>query len=183
MASFLSSGSAVVSNRARGVRSDLRIVSRQQPVLQPGLLLPVLLLPVLLLMLSLLPLRAAAADVSALGKVVQLSSEQGAYTFQFVQRDGGPDLVAGCRTLDIELRYTARAENWLPFVRGSYPTRKQTAATIAFLKRALREGREIYLGSAGDGFYPVGKPCTFASHALTLEYRGERELVVSYYAR
>lgn len=125
----------------------------------------------------------AAAEGSALGKVVQLSADQGKYTFQFVQREGEPDLVEGCRTLNIELRYTSRAETWLPFARGSYPTRKQTTAAVIFLKRALREGREIYLGSAGAGFYPVGKSCTFASHALTLEYRGERELVVSYYGK
>jgi hypothetical protein len=139
--------------------------------------------PALLTAFLILPVYAAADNVSALGKVVQLSADQGKYTFQFVQRDGEPDLVEGCRTLDIELRYTYRAETLLPFARGNYPTRKQTTAAVTFLKRALREGREIYLGSAGIGFYPVGKPCTFASHALTLEYRGERELVVSYYGK
>lgn len=116
-----------------------------------------------------------------LGKVVQLTAEQDTYSFQFEPRADEPELIPGCRKLDIELRYRYRPEAWLS--RGDYPSKKETAAVVAFLKRALREGREIYLGSAGGGLFPTDKPCTFASHALTLEYRGERELVVSYYGK
>lgn len=139
----------------------------------------------LLLMLAVVAPRGAAEPEpgSVLGKVVQLSAEQGRYTFQFEQRQGDAELIPGCRRLDIELHYTYRPETWLPLVRGTYPTRRQTNAAVTFLKRALREGREIYLGRAGDGLYPSGRPCAFASHALTLEYRGERELVMSYYGK
>jgi hypothetical protein len=120
------------------------------------------------------------AEKSVLGRVVQLSAEQGRYSFQFEPREGEPELMPGCRTLDIELHYRFRPETWLPLARGTYPSRKQTDAVVVFLKRALREGREIYLG--GD-LAPIDKPCTLASHALLLEYRGERELVLSYYGK
>lgn len=138
-------------------------------------------------MVALLVVMAARCEAaqpgSVLGRVVQLSADQDRYLFQFEQRAGDPELVPGCRRLDIELRYTYRPDTWLPLVRGNFPSRKQTNAAVAFLKRALREGREIYLGSASGGLLPLGRPCTFASHALTLEYRGERELVMSYYAK
>jgi hypothetical protein len=138
---------------------------------------------VLASMLTLMPACALAADKSVLGKVVQLSADQGSYVFQFEQRAGESELMPGCPTLDIELQYSYRPDTWIPRARGAYPTRKQTNAVVAFLKRALREGREIYLGSTGGGLFPLEKPCTFASHALTLEYRGERELVLSYYGK
>lgn len=121
-----------------------------------------------------------AADKSALGKIVQLSAQRGTYTFQFEPRAGEPELAPGCSKLDIELHYSYRPDIWLSLARGAYPSRKQTDAVVVFLKRALSEGREIYLGG---GFLPVDKPCTFASHALALEYRGERELVLSYYGK
>jgi hypothetical protein len=135
---------------------------------------------VLALVLALAPPCALAAETSVLGKVVQLSADRGKYSFQFEQRAAEPELVPGCRTLDIELHYRYRPETWLSLARGNYPSRKQSDAALVFLKRALREGREIYLGG---GFSPIDKPCTFASHALALEYRGERELVLSYYEK
>ena len=125
---------------------------------------------------------AQAQEKSVLGKIVQLSAEQGRYAFQFEPR-AGEQLVAGCSRIDIELRYSYRPDTWLPFARGTYPSRKQTDAVVGFLKRALREGREIYLGSAKGELVSAGKPCKFASHALALEYRGERELVVAYYGK
>jgi hypothetical protein len=125
--------------------------------------------------------RSVADDGSVLGKVVQMSSERGRYTFQFAQDDGGPDLMPGCRKLEIEVRYTYRPQNWLPFVHSEYPSKKQTEKVVTFLKRVLREGREIFFGPVGEGFAPVpGETCSFVSHALALEYRGERELVLSY---
>jgi hypothetical protein len=132
------------------------------------------------LALVLAPACVLAAETSVLGKVVQLSAERGKYSFQFEQREAEPELVPGCRTLDIELHYRYRPETWLPLAHGDYPSRKQSDAVVVFLKRALREGREIYLGG---GFSPIEKPCTFTSHALALEYRGERELVLSYYEK
>lgn len=138
----------------------------------------------LLAALCIAPLPGGAAEPgSVLGKVVQLSAEHGRYTFQFEQRDGDPELMPGCRRLDIELHYTYRPDTWLPLMRGTYPSRHQTSVAVDFLKRALSEGREIYLGRVGDGLNPSGKPCAFASHALTLEYRGEHELVMSYYGK
>lgn len=137
----------------------------------------------LAVLLALAAVCAQAAEPSALGKIVQLSAEQGRYVFQFESRADEPELAAGCRKLDIELRYTYRPDTWLPLARGTYPSRRQTDAVVGFLKRALREGREIYLGSAKGRLVPAGKPCTFASHALALEYRGERELVVAYYGK
>jgi hypothetical protein len=125
--------------------------------------------------------RSLADDGSALGKIVQMSSDRGHYTFQFAQGDDGPDLMPGCRKLEIEVHYTYRPQNWLPFVHSEYPSKKQTDSVVAFLKRALREGREIYFGLAGKGFAPVpGETCSFVSQALALEYRGERELVMSF---
>lgn len=138
--------------------------------------------PLFLLALWLvLPACALAAEKSVLGKVVQLTAEQDKYSFQFEPRPGEPELMPGCHKLDIELRYRFRPDSWLS--RDAYPSKKQTATVVAFLKRALREGREIYLGSVSGGLFPLEKSCTFASHALTLEYRGERELVVSYYGK
>jgi hypothetical protein len=135
---------------------------------------------VLALLLALAPACALAAEKSALGKVVQLTAEQGRYSFQFEQRDGEPELMPGCRKFDIELRYTYRPETWLPLARGAWPSRKQTDTVVAFLKRALREEREIYLG--GD-LFALDEPCRFTSQALTLEYRGEREFVVSFHGK
>jgi hypothetical protein len=137
----------------------------------------------LALLLTLLPVCALAAEPSVLGKIVQLAADRDKYSFQFEPRASEPELIPGCRKLDIELRYRYRPEAWLPLSRGAYPSKKETAMVVAFLKRALREGREIYLGSASGGLFPLEKSCTFASHALTLEYRGERELVVSYYGK
>lgn len=128
--------------------------------------------------------RSLADDGSVLGKVVRMSSDRGHYTFQFAQDEAGPDLMPGCRHLEIEVRYSYRPRNWLPFVRSEYPSKKQTDNVVAFLKRALREGREIFFGPVGEGFAPVpGATCSFVSHALALEYRGERELVMSFYAK
>lgn len=140
----------------------------------------------ILLLASLLALGTAcaqAAEKSVLGKVVQLSAERGSYVFQFEPRAGESELAPGCSKLDIELHYSYRPDIWLPLARGAYPSRKQTDAVVVFLKRALREGREIYLGSAKGDLVAAGTPCTFASHALALEYRGERELVVAYYGK
>jgi hypothetical protein len=135
---------------------------------------------VLASILALQPACALAAEKSVLGKVVQLSADHDKYSFQFEQRTGEPELMPGCQKFDIELHYRYRPETWLPLAGGTYPTKKQTTAVVTFLKRALREGREIYLGGS---LAPIDKPCTFASHALTLEYRGERELVMSYYGK
>jgi len=127
--------------------------------------------------------RSRADDDSVLGKVVQMSSDRGLYAFQFEQSDGGPDLMPGCRKFEVEVRYSYRPQNWLPFVHSEYPSKKQTGGVVTFLKRALREGREIYFGTVGAGFAPVpGESCSFVSQALALEYRGERELVLSYSA-
>jgi hypothetical protein len=135
------------------------------------------------LLLSMLVLVAHADNNSVLGKVVQFSSNKGHYTFQFAQSDGGADVMPGCRHLEIEVRYTIMPQTWLPFAHSNYPTRKQTNTAITFLKRALRESREIYFSSIANGLSPTKSHCTFISRALALEYQGDKELIVSFYGK
>jgi len=132
------------------------------------------------LMLSLLALTAHADNNSALGKVAQFASNKGQYTFQFVQSQGGADIIPGCRKLTVDVRYTLAPQTWLPFTHANYPTKKETKAAITFIKRALREGREIYFSSVASDSPSTTTHCTVASRALALEYRGEKELILSY---
>jgi hypothetical protein len=125
---------------------------------------------------------AAGADNGAvLGKVVQFSANQGSYTFQFAQSAGGKELMPGCRQLQIEVRYEPVSQYWRAFRNANYPTKAQTKAAINFLKKSLRERREIYFSSFSNGLAPTATRCVFTSRALALEYWGEKELVVSYY--
>jgi hypothetical protein len=130
-----------------------------------------------------LALTVQAENNSALGKVVQFASNKGQYTFQFVQSEGGEDILPGCRQLKVEVRYALAPKAWLPFTHSNYPTKKETNTAINFLKKALREGREIYFSSVSNGLFPTKAHCTFASRALALEYLGEKELIVSYYGK
>jgi hypothetical protein len=136
-----------------------------------------------ILLLLMLSLFVQADANSALGKVVQFSANRDKYTFQFAQSEGGEDLMPGCRRLEVEIRYGLAPQAWLPFRHSNYPTKKQTQAAITFLKKALREGREIYFSSVANGLSPTKAHCVFASRALVLEYQGEKELIVSYYGK
>ncbi|HSB96379.1 MAG TPA: hypothetical protein VLC91_08030 [Spongiibacteraceae bacterium] len=124
-----------------------------------------------------------ADDNVALGSVVQFSANRGLYAFQFQQNADGTDLMPGCRKLTVQVRYTLAPQALLPFSKTNYPSRKQTQVAINFLKRALRERREIYFGGVGHGLYPTAGSCSFKSNALLLEYRGDKEQVLSYYGK
>jgi hypothetical protein len=135
------------------------------------------------LLLSMIVLAAHADNNSALGKVVQFSSNKGHSAFQFAQSEGGADVMPGCRRLQVEVHYAVMPKTWLPFTHSNYPTKKQTDTAINFLKRALREGREIYFSGVANGLSPAKSQCAFISKALALEYQGDKELIVSFYGK
>jgi hypothetical protein len=91
--------------------------------------------------------------------------------------------MPGCRQLQIEVDYAPVSQYWRSFRHANYPTKAQTKAAISFLKKSLRERREIYFSSVGNGLAPKTTRCAFISRALALEYWGEKELVVSYYGK
>jgi hypothetical protein len=113
----------------------------------------------------LVPALAFAGGDYVPGKVTNFSGEDGIYSFTFAA-DGelvGPE---ACQMLKVNVEYAhVRWYSWMPFIRTSHPTKKQTELAAAVLREADQKSKSILFGYLG----------------LALERDADREFVLSFH--
>lgn len=128
--------------------------------------------PCFLVALTLSSACSLAGGDYVAGHVTGFVGTDGNYNFTFKQDqniDHRP-LIYDCTEFTVFVRY----ENvpwyaWLPSVRSSHPTRRQTIEAGSFLASAVRDSKAIAFGYMGNGLLSGKDKCAFISKGLLAE--------------
>jgi hypothetical protein len=96
------------------------------------------------------------------GNVTGITVNEGKYIIHFIQTENAPDLFAGCKEIEVTVKY-ARVPwfSWLPLISSSHPSKKETEEAIEYMRNAQRSNRFISFGYMGYGLVPAGEKCSF----------------------
>ena len=133
-------------------------------------------------LLLLLPVFCFAGGDAVAGRVKSVAQHGDVYVIHFIQTDDRPELIKDCKEIIITLKYSRVPWfSWLPFIKNDHPTKKETAESIQYLRKANKDNQTIYFGYMGYGLVPTGPKCSFKSKGLKIEVDGGKLLVLSYH--
>ena len=135
------------------------------------------------LLLILLSQTSFAGGSYKEGKITNFNSNKDKTSFKFIQADGKPFLNKSCSEFVVHLQYERVPWfSWLPNVRTSHPTEKETILAVNFIKKAYKNNNNILFGYMGAGFKKTNENCTFRSRGLRLfNSNKENKFVLSFH--
>jgi hypothetical protein len=131
----------------------------------------------------LLPILSRAGGDYVSGIITGITEQDGKHIVHFVQTDSeNHALIKDCKEIMVTVKYSRFSWfSWLPFVKSSHPTQKETDESIEYLRKAHKDKNIIYFGYMGYGLVPGGEKCSFKSKGLKIVDDNGRRVVLSFH--
>lgn len=131
-----------------------------QTQINPGLIFPVLvtalvkaivgtnkmngIIKIIIGLILLVPSICFAGGDAVSGLVKSIESKGDTILISFIEDDGQSDLNKNCKEYKINVKYSRVPWfSWLPFIKSSHPSKKETEEAIEYLKTAKKNNRTI----------------------------------------